>query len=96
MYNFVGDIMDLEKELDSITKDYELVKLDNGLLIENKNINILNKYDINVNNYSNLNSLIFEIERILNEYELDDYEYDELDNVCKSLQEKNYYLNTNK
>ncbi len=88
--------MDLENELNTITKDYELIKLNNGLLIENKNISILNKYDIDPNNYSNLNSLIFEIERILNEYELDDYEYDELDNVCKSLSEKNYYLNTNK
>ena len=88
--------MDLETELNEINNDYKLVKCDNGLLIENKNINILNKYDIDVNNYSNLNSLIFEIERILNEYELDDYEYEELDNVCKSLQEKNYYLNTNK
>lgn len=88
--------MNLEDELNNITKDYELIKLDNGLLIENKNIDILNKYDINVNRYNNLNSLIFEIERILNEYELDDYEYEELDNVCKSLQEKNYYLNTNK
>lgn len=96
MYNFIGDYMDIENELNNITKDYELVKLDNGLLIENKNIDILNKYDININKYSNLNSLIFEIERILNEYELDDYEYEELDNVCKNLQEKNYYLNTNK
>ena len=88
--------MNLDDELNNITKDYELIKLDNGLLIENKNIDILNKYDINANKYSNLNSLIFEIERILNEYELDDYEYEELDNVCKNLQEKNYYLNTNK
>ena len=88
--------MDLETELNNINKDYELVKLNNGLLIENKNINTLNKYEIDVNKYSNLNSLIFEIERILNDYELDDYEYEELDNVCKSLQEKNYYLNTNK
>ena len=88
--------MDLENELNEINNDYKLVKCDNGLLIENKNIHILNKYDININNYNNLTSLIFEIERILNEYELDDYEYEELDNVCKSLQEKNYYLNTNK
>ena len=88
--------MDLDTELNNITKDYELVKLNNGLLIENKNIDILKKYEIDPNNYSNLNSLIFEIERILNDYDLDDYEYDELDNVCKSLSEKNYYLNTNK
>ncbi len=88
--------MDLDNELNKITKEYELVKLNNGLLIENKNIDILKKYEIDPNNYSNLNSLIFEIERILNDYDLDDYEYDELDNVCKSLSEKNYYLNTNK
>lgn len=88
--------MNLDDELNNINNDYKLIKLNNGLLIENKNINILNKYDINPNNYSNLNSLIFEIERILNDYDLDDYEYEELDNVCKSLSEKNYYLNTNK
>lgn len=88
--------LDIENEINLINNDNKLIKFNNGIFIENKNLNVLNKYDINPNTYSNLNSLIFAIENILNDYDLDDDEYDELDNVCKSLSEKNYYLYTNK
>ena len=88
--------MNIDNEIDKINKDNKLIRFNNGILIESKYLDILNIYNINPNNYSNLNSLIFEIELVLNDYDLDDNSYEALDNVCKSLQEKNYYLNTNK
>ena len=88
--------MNIDNEIDKVNKDNKLIRFNNGVLIESKYLDILNTYNINPNNYSNLNSLIFEIELILNDYDLDDNSYEALDNVCKSLQEKNYYLNTNK
>ena len=50
-------------------------------------------YDINVNNYSNISSLIYDIEDILNNSTeiLDDLEW-----VSSSIAESNYYNNTNK
>ena len=88
--------MNIDNEIDKINKDNKLIRFNNGILIESKYLDILNIYNINPNNYSNLSSLIFEIELVLNDYDLDDNSYEALDNVCKSLQEKNYYLNTNK
>ena len=66
-------------------------KRENGLLLTDEQIEILNKYDINYLKYSNISSLIYEIEEILNE------EYnDELDKISSELAEFNYYNNTNK
>ena len=66
-------------------------KRENGLLLTDEQIEILNKYDINYLKYSNISSLIYEIEEILN----DEYN-DELDKISSELAEFNYYNNTNK
>lgn len=66
-------------------------KRENGLLLSDEQINILKKYDIDYLKYSNMSSLIYEIEEILNiEY------YEDLDNLSIELAEFNYYKNTNK
>lgn len=66
-------------------------KRENGLLLNDEQINILKKYDIDYLKYSNMSSLIYEIEEILNiEY------YEDLDNLSIELAEFNYYQNTNK
>ena len=64
---------------------------ENGLLLTDKQVNVLEKYDINYKNIRNMNELIYEIEEILNQ----DY-YEDLDIVSKELAEYNYYNNTNK
>lgn len=87
--------MNFDEELKKINEENKLNKI-NNILIENKYLNILSKYKINVENFVNLNSLIFAIEQILNDYDLTDDEYDELNLVCEKLAEKNYYLYTNK
>lgn len=79
----------LIKEL-NIESDY-MKRRSNGLYLSDNQIEILRKYDIHYEKYTNLNSLIFEIEEILNEQELED-----LEEVSSKLAELNYYNNTNK
>lgn len=83
--------MDFEKIID-INFDKKMhKKRDNGLLLSDEQIEILNRYDIDYLKYNNISSLIYEIEEILNE------EYnEELDKVSGELAEFNYYNNTNK
>jgi DNA-binding LacI/PurR family transcriptional regulator len=51
------------------------------------------KYSIDVNNYSNISELIYDIEECLNDsYE----ELDDLEWVSQTISEYNYYNNTNK
>ena len=64
---------------------------ENGLLLTDKQVNVLEKYDINYKHIRNMNELIYEIEDVLNQ----DY-YEDLDLVSKELAEYNYYNNTNK
>lgn len=65
----------------------------NNIYISKENIKVLNKYGIDINNYKNINELLFDIEEYLNNsnYELSDLEY-----VSEMLSEYNYYNNTNK
>lgn len=65
----------------------------NNIYISEEQKDILDKYDINVNNYSDVSGLIYDIEDILNNSTeiLDDLEW-----VSSSIAEYNYYNNTNK
>ena len=73
-----------------------LVKTKNNLLISQNDINTLKKYEIDVNKYTTINELIFRIEDIINNEDLSSDEIDELDYISETLQERNYYMNTNK
>ena len=77
--------------------NYDMLKQVNGnILINESDIEILKKYDINVTKYSTIQELLFKIDQILNDEDLSDEEYDELDYIANNLQERNYYKNTNK
>ncbi len=66
----------------------------NGMLLTDNYIEVLNRYNIDYKKYSNLNSLIYDIESCLNEsYGLDT---DDLEWVATELSERNYYNNTKK
>ena len=55
---------------------------------------ILKKYGFSIDTYTNLNSLIFDIQDYLDDnYDL---ELDDLEKLAISLSEMNYYQNTNK
>lgn len=84
------NINELVKEVYS---DKSMLKMrKNGIYLSDNDIEVLNRYDINYNNYSSLSSLLFEIEQVLNEL----YSADDLEELSKSLAELNYYNNTNK
>ena len=68
----------------------------NKLLINKNDINTLKKYDIDVDNYKSINELLYVIDDILNNEDLSNEEQDELEYIANMLQERNYYLNTNK
>lgn len=75
----------------SIKEDF-LKRRENGLLLKDSWIEVFNKYDIDYNKFSSYNSLLFEIEEIL------DYESDleDLEEVSMEISEINYYNYTNK
>ncbi len=64
-----------------------------GILLTNSEVSILDKYNIDYKSCIDLKELIFKIEYYLDEYE---YNLDDLDNVCSSISERDYYWNTNK
>ena len=73
-----------------------LKKTKYNLLINEDDINTLKKYDIDVDNYKRIDELLYKIQDIITNEELSDEEADELDYIASTLQERNYYLNTNK
>ncbi len=78
---------------DIVSNENKFLKNHNGIYISDEQVNILKKYNININNYKNLSELICEIEQYLN----DSYEIlEDLEWVSESLSEYNYYNNTNK
>ena len=72
---------------DSLT----LNKINDSLYLTNKQIEVLDRYDIEYKNKS-IEELIYEIEDILNE----DDSYSDLEEVSIGLSEFNYYHNTKK
>lgn len=84
------NVNDLTKE---ILNDKSMLKQrGNGIYLSDNDIEVLDKYNINYKSYASLNSLIFDIEQILNE----DTDLNDLDEISRKLSELNYYNNTNK
>lgn len=84
-------------DIDSLTKDVyndkSMIKMrGNGIYLSDNQIEVLKRYDIDYKKYISLNSLIFEIEEILN----NDVDASDLEEVSSRLSELNYYNNTNK
>ena len=73
-------------------KSNSLKDCGNGIFLTNFEISILNRYNIDYSKYNDLKGIIFEIEEILN-YEVSD---EDLEQVSKTIAERDYYQNTNK
>ena len=88
------DLDEFSLNIDEVVgTDKKFLKKHNNIYISDEQINILKKYDINIDKYSNLNELVYDIEEYLND------SYDELEDlewVSQTLSEYNYYNNTNK
>ncbi len=69
-------------------------KYGNNIYLTDKEKEVLERYDFNVDNYSDVKSLIFDISEYLDDNM--DLELEDLEGVETSLMEYNYYHNTNK
>ena len=63
----------------------------NGIYLTNAEVNILKNNGFDINKYSSINELMFDLSEAL-----EDYENEELEMVLDSIAEFNYYHNTNK
>ena len=70
-------------------EDLKLNRINDNLYLTNKEIEVLERYDINYN--TTIEELMFNLEEILNEND-----YEDLEEVSNSISEFNYYHNTNK
>ena len=84
---------DLGIELNIDNKSLKLRK--NGLMLNDEQIGVLRRHNIDFEQYDSLNSLIFKIEEYIND--VGGYmDITDLDEVSRELSEQNYYNNTNK
>ena len=86
------DINEILKEID-IEPDF-LHDYGNGILLNDRHIAILDRYQFDYKKYNSLNSLLFDIDLYLNEDASDDSS--DLENLANELAERNYYQNTKK
>ena len=88
-----GKDVDINKLINNVYDDKNMTKMrGNGIYLSDNQIEVLKRYDIDYKKYISLNSLIFEIEEILN----NDVDANDLEEVSSRLSELNYYNNTNK
>ena len=89
------EIEDIEKELEDLEIEKEFLKIrKNGLLLNDRQIEVLKRYQIDYLNYSNLSSLLFALNETI--YEDINLEDPELDQVIQELEETHYYQETRK
>lgn len=81
----------LEDLVKKTHEDLNLNKINDKLYLTNKQIEVLEKYDIDY--HTSIEELLFKLDEILNE---SDGEYMDLEEVSNSISEFNYYHNTNK
>ena len=85
----------MEYDIDKIVDEMDFVGNSlnniNGLLLTDKEIEILERYDIDYKKCVSLKEVIYLIEDILEEEEIE-----ELDLISQSISERDYYQNTNK
>ena len=89
------EIEDIEKALEDLEIEKEFLKIrKNGLLLNDRQIEVLKRYQIDYLNYSNLSSLLFALNETI--YEDINLEDPELDQVIQELEETHYYQETRK
>lgn len=88
-----GEELDIQELVKNVYDDKSILKMrGNGIYLSDNEVQILKRYGIDYNKYGSLESLIFDIEQILNE----ETDIEDLEEVSKRLSELNYYNNTNK
>lgn len=88
------NIEEIDSFVEETIKNNTLNKI-NNIYLSNKQICVLERYNIDYKNVVDISELIFKVE----EYIEDNYsseELDDLENLSLELSEFNYYYNTNK
>jgi len=90
--------MNNDYDIDSLVSNIDFnsskfVDVGNGLMLTNREIDILKQYNINYLNCKSLKEIIFEIESIIEDMDIVD---EELDYISSTISERDYYQNTNK
>ena len=80
----------MDEEINKIINDNSLNYVDN-LILNNHEISILDRYDIDYKRWGDMKDLIFLLEDYLN-----DIEDNELEEILMSISERDYYKNSNK
>jgi len=70
----------------------ELKKYGDNIFINDYEISVLNKCNIDVSKCKTLAEVLLLIDRYLDDANLDDNEYDEIDFVANNLNERLYYM----
>ena len=83
---------EINKIVTMTIEDNKLNKISDNLYLSNRQINILNRYEIDYKKFCDIKSLMFEVETVLDEV----YDADDLQSLSIELSEFNYYHNTNK
>lgn len=83
---------EIEEIANSIDYSKKFLKYYNGLLITEEQVEILNRYDIDINKCGSLTEILYLIDEVLDT----DSDAIDLEWVADTLQERNYYENTNK
>ena len=64
-----------------------LVNVNKKLMLDDYEISVLKKYNIDISNCNNLREVTLLVEHFMDYYELDSEELDELDYILEKLQE---------
>lgn len=83
---------DIEEIANSVDYSKKFLKDYNGLLITEEQVEILKRYDIDVEKCGSLTEILYLIDEVLDS----DSDAIDLEWVADTLQERNYYENTNK
>lgn len=75
--------------------DFEANKFNNinGLMLTNREVEVLDKYNINYKSCTTLKEIIFQIEDLIQDMDIVE---EDLDYISGTISERDYYQNTNK
>lgn len=89
--------MDKEFDIDSLIGqiDFEANKFNNinGLMLTNREVEVLERYNINYKSCTTLKEIIFQIEDLIQDMDIVE---EDLDYISGTISERDYYQNTNK
>ena len=89
--------MDRDFDIDRLVgeMDFESNKFNNinGLMLTNREVEVLDRYNINYKNCTTLKEIIFQIEDLIQDMDIVE---EDLDYISGTISERDYYQNTNK